>query len=207
MGEYPLVSPAGLRLLGYVPRYYETSRLFRSLSQSRGEELDGLSGALDQVLDQFFSRTASWGLEDWEKELGLQPEPGFSDQERRDRVVAKLRGYGTCTIGLVKQVAEAYEKGAVEVIQDHGLYKIIIKFVDTGGIPPNLDNLRAAVREVVPAHLGLEFAYNYLIWSELDAAAITWNDLDDLGMTWEEFEIWNAGGFVRSSVTCTFCEP
>jgi hypothetical protein len=205
--DYPVTSTAGQKIMGYVPRYYETSRLFRALSQARGEELDQVTGALDRILDQFFARTATWGLTDWEKELNLQPEPGFSHQERRDRIVAKLRGYGTCTISLVKQVAEAYEKGAVEVIQDHGLYKIIIKFVDTGGIPPNLDNLRAAVREIVPAHLGVEFAYNYLIWSELDTAEITWNDLDDLQMTWEEFEIWNARGFVRSSLTCTFCEP
>lgn len=190
--DYPATSTAGERMMGYIPGYYQSSRIVKALSQSRGDEVDGLVGAIDQTLDQFFARTATWGLADWEKELNLQPEPGFNDQERRDRIVAKLRGYGTCTISLVKQVAEAYEKGAVEVIQDHGLYKIIIKFVDTAGIPPNIDNLRAALREVVPAHLGVEFEYNYLIWSELDGAEITWNDLDNLQMTWEDFETWNA---------------
>lgn len=190
MSDYPVTSEAGKRIMGYVPKYYESSRIFRALAQHRGEEVDKFRQALNETLDQFFARTATWSLDDWEEELGLSPQPGFTTQERQDRIVSKLRGYGTCTIYLAEQVAEAYDQGAIDAIQDHAIYQVTIRFVDTLGVPPNIEDLKIAVREVVPAHLGLAFEYNYLIWDEYDAMGLTWNQLDALGKTWDQLEVW-----------------
>lgn len=195
MSDYPVTSTAGQRIMGYVPRYYETSRIVRVLAQARGVEVDNLRQAMDETLNQFFARTATWGLDSWEDELGLEPQPGFTDAERQDRIVSKLRGYGTCTISLVKAVAESYDKGAVDVVQDHTIYEVTIKFVDTTGIPTNIDDLKVAVREVVPAHLGLVFEYNYLIWDELDAENITWDQQDALALSWDNYE---TGGWLNA---------
>jgi hypothetical protein len=190
MSDYPITSAAGQRIMSYVPGYYETSRVFRALAQARGAEIDKLRQALDETLNQFFARTATWGLDDWEEELGLAPQPGFTDQERQDRIVSKLRGYGTCTIGLTEQVAEAYDQGAIDAIQDHTIYQVTIRFVDTTGVPPNIDDLKIAAREVVPAHLGLVFEYNYLIWDEWDAMNLTWDQQDAQAKTWDQLEVW-----------------
>lgn len=190
MSDYPITSAAGQRMMSYVPKYYETDRAFRALAQVRGAEIDKLRQALDETLNQFFARTATWSLDDWEEELGLTPEPGFTDAERQDRIVSKLRGYGTCTIGLTEQVAEAYDKGRIDAVQDHTIYQATIRFVDTGGVPPNIDDLKNAVREVVPAHLGIVYEYHYLLWNELDAKALTWDALDLEAKTWDQLEVW-----------------
>lgn len=192
MSDYPITSAAGKRIMGYVPEYYESSRAYRALAQHRGEEIDKFRLALNETLDQFFARTATWSLDDWEEELALSPQPGFTDQERQDRIVSKLRGYGTCTIYLTEQVAEAYDQGAIDAIQDHSIYQVTIRFIDTIGVPPNVDALKIAVREVVPAHLGIVYEYKYLNWSLMDIQNKNWNQVDALklpsGLSWDEFE-------------------
>lgn len=207
MSDYPITSVAGQRMMSHIPGYYEISRVMRALNQVRGVEIDKLRQALDETLNQFFARTATWFLDDWEKELDLSPQPGFTEQERRDRIVSKLRGYGTCTIYLTEQVAEAYDQGAIDAIQDHTIHQVTIRFIDTTGVPPNIEDLKIVVREVVPAHLGLVFEYNYLLWNELDDLSLIWTDMDDLHLTWDQLEVFKTSThIVRSSVGLTMCE-
>jgi hypothetical protein len=144
---------------------------------------------LDEVLKQFFVDTATWGLDTWEKELGLPVAPAQPEAERQDKIASRLRGYGTATIVVVKGVAEAYDKGSVDVIEDHAVYTVTVRFVDTTGIPPNLADLKAAVRAVLPAHLDLKYEFNYLVWDELDTRNWTWDQFDALALTWGALEV------------------
>lgn len=156
-----VTSESGKRMMGYLPPLYETSRIMKSTQDAMGVEIDMLWQALNEILDQRFARTATWGLDDWEEELGLTPAPDQPISERRDRIVSRIRGYGTVTVQLVKEVAESYERGRVDVIPDPAAYTVTIKFIDTRGVPPNLQDLQAAVRAVLPAHLALRCEYTY----------------------------------------------
>jgi len=185
-----ITSERGKKMLGYLPRYYETSRVMKSIIQSNGLEVDKLRQALDETLDNFFVRTSTWGIDIWESELGLNPSQDQPLSERQDRVVSRLRGTGTATIKVVKEVAESYDNGAIDVIEDHAVYTDIIRFVDTAGVPPNLEDLKKAVRAVVPAHLEIIYEFNYFLWSDLDALGWTWDELDTLNLTWDELEVY-----------------
>lgn len=189
MADYTITSTRGQEALTYLPRYYETSRVMKAILQAEGAEFDKLRQALDETLNQFFVSTATWGLDRWESELGLPPASDQPDAERRDRIISRLRGYGTATIRIVKQVAESYDKGAVDVIEDFAVYTVTIRFVDITGIPPNIDDLKAAVRAVVPAHLDIRYEYNYFIWNEWDAKNETWDAFDLLALTWDQLEV------------------
>lgn len=191
MSDYPIISTRGQLMLGYLPRYYETSRVMRAILQAEGVEFDKLRQALDETLNQFFIRTATWGLDRWEEEVGLPVKPDQPESERRDKIISRLRGYGTATISIVKQVAEAYDKGAIDIVEDFAAYTITVQFVDTTGVPPNLDDLKAAVRAVVPAHLDILYEFNYFLWQDLDAKAWTWDTLDSLALTWDALEVYD----------------
>ncbi len=186
-----ITSTRGKEMLGYLPSYYETSRVMKSILQSEGAEFDKLRQALDETLNQFFVNTATWGLDRWEEELGLPVTPDQPESERRDKIISRLRGYGTATIAVVKQVAESYDKGAIDIVEDHAAYTITVQFVDTTGVPPNLDDLKAAVRAVVPAHLDIKYEFNYFIWDELDKKLWTWDQFDALNLTWSELEVYD----------------
>ncbi|RKN86032.1 DUF2313 domain-containing protein [Paenibacillus ginsengarvi] len=157
----------GQRMAAYLPGYYETSRVIRSLMQVEGTEVDKLRETLSGALDQFFARSATWSLDAWESELGLPPAPEQPVSERQDRIVSRIRGVGTATIRVVKEVAESYELGAVDIMEDTAAYTIWVRFVDTIGAPPNLEDLKDAVRAVLPAHLQVEYAFKYLLVGQL----------------------------------------
>jgi len=176
-------------MLSYLPRYYETSRVMRAILQAEGSEFDKLRQALDETLNQFFVRTATWGLDRWEEELGLPITPDQPEAERRDKIISRLRGNGTATISVVKQVAEAYDKGTIDIVDDHAAYTITVHFVDTTGVPPNLDDLKKAVRAVVPAHLEILYEFNYFLWDEWDRKQETWDQFDSLMLTWDQLEV------------------
>lgn len=185
-----ITSQRGQRMLTYLPKYYESSRVIASVLQAEGAEFDKVRVALDSTLDQFFARTATWGLETWEKELGLSLAPGQPGSERRDRIVSRLRGTGTATIRVIKEVAESYDNGTIDVIEDHAEYAVTVRFVDTLGVPPNIDDLLNAVRAVLPAHLDLLYEFNYFLWGDLDAEQWTWSQLDALQLTWDQLEVY-----------------
>lgn len=188
MSEFPVTAARGVEMLTYLPRYYLTSTVMRSLVQAEGAELDALGEAVLAVLDQCFVNTATWGLDTWEKELGLSVAPAQPDAERREKITSRLRGYGTATIALTKAVAESYDQGSIDVIEDFAGYTVTIKFVDTLGIPANIDDAKAALRAVVPAHLAIAFEYNYTTWDELDGFNRTWDAWDAENLTWDEIE-------------------
>lgn len=172
-----------------LPKYYAEHNA-EAVIDTIGAEFDTERDLLNFVVDQLFAVAASnWGLGRWEQDLGLESYAGKPDDQRRSRVVSKLRGVGTVTVNLIKSVAEAYDGGTVDVIDQPELYQLTIIFIDTRGIPPNIEDLKEALEEIKPAHLGVVYQYRYLIWNELDARQITWDELDSLNLPWDEFEI------------------
>lgn len=189
-----VITDAGVRMLSSLPGYYVQALVLHEVLDAIGSELDKLREAQDALIAGSFVRTADdWALERWEAELGLPVDPPETLQERQDRVISKLRGDGTATRLRVKEVAESYAFGDVDVDDLNTApalpdYTIRVTFVSEHGIPTNLGDLQIGVREIVPAHLEIEYVFTYITWAEVDAQGWTWGDVDALGMTWAEFE-------------------
>jgi len=184
-----LTSERGKVMVSNCPRYYDTSRVFKSNLQASGVELDVLKQGIDEILDQFFVPTATWWLDKWEEELGLESYAGKPIEQRRAQIISKIRGIGTVTIQLIQSVAEAYDGGSVEVEDHPETYSFIVRFIDTRGVPPNLDDLKTAIEEIKPAHLAVEYKFRYLIWDELDNINTTWDSLDAHLYSWDQLEV------------------
>ncbi len=80
------------RMIGYLPAYYCQASKMKAILSAQGQEIDKLYEALDQILDQFFILTATWGLSRWEEMLGLPVNETLPVDERRRRILAKRRG-------------------------------------------------------------------------------------------------------------------
>lgn len=166
-GLYDMESPIGREMFSYLPGFYENSRIMRYDMAAKGAELDAFYGALNETLDQFFVRTATWGLDRWESELGIATDQAKPLEQRRALVESKLRGAGQFSGRLVKNVAEAYDGGTVDVTFQPAEWSFTIKFIDTIGVPPNLDDLKAVIEEIKPAHLAVEYEFSYLLIKDL----------------------------------------
>lgn len=163
MNEDLITSDRGRELFSYLPAYYESSRIMQTDMNTKGTELDSLFGTLDEILQQFFVQTATWGLDRWEYELGIQNDWQKPIEQRRAVVESKLRGSGKFSGRLVKNVAEAYDGGKVNVTFQPQEWSFTVEFIDTVGIPPNLDDLKAIIDEIKPAHMKVEYEFNYLL--------------------------------------------
>jgi uncharacterized protein YmfQ (DUF2313 family) len=180
-------------LLDLLPDNYKKSEYVVDLQKAFGEVVGNLINDRDDFFSQLFIADATWGLTAWEKALGITTDQSKSYAFRRERIQAKLRGSGTTTMAMIKQVAAAYSYGDVEVIEDTSNYKFTVKFVGTLGIPENMSDLTLTIEEIKPAHLRCEFEYTYISWDKFENYNKTWNEWDVLELSWDEFEIYKEG--------------
>lgn len=151
----------------YVPQYLLEYKEFVEIYQTQGTETDDLNRAIDDILDQCSVDTATWGLKFWENFLGLPVDEGKPIDFRRSSIKAKLRGSGTITVSLLKNVAESFSNGEVEVTENIAPFTFQVNFVGTRGTPPNMDDLKRAIDDIKPAHLAVVYKFRFTIHSEL----------------------------------------
>ena len=173
-----------INLLDYLPSFYHNSNIVKSFIDSNSIEANILKDYVEDLNNNLYVKTATWGLDLFEEELGLATDESISYEERRERILAKKRGNGTTTKAMIKNTAEAFSGGEVEVIENFNDYSFVVKFVGVKGIPKNLTLFKNMIEEIKPAHLNYELAFTYTVWSMVMAADNTWNDFSS--KTWVE---------------------
>lgn len=170
-------------LMAYLPAYYRESRQMVALQESLGSGLNEYRFRSDELLDQFFIRSATWGLQLWEAELGLSSDRTEAYAWRREMLLAKLRGTGTTTKRMIREAAAAFSGGEVAVIDVPEESRFEIHFIGVKGIPANMAGFIQMLDEIKPAHLAYSFKYTYTVWDALklldwqQAGSLTWSDL------------------------------
>lgn len=116
--------------------------------------LDDLEAAYDRMTDNLHIDTASEWLPLWEKAYGVTVDATKDDDTRRAKVRAKMRGVGTTTLEMMRQVSAPYSEEPPEVIEDNPAYTFYIYLYNTSGYEPeNLGDLKNVIEEIKPAHL------------------------------------------------------
>lgn len=129
--------------------------------------------------------SAGEGLYYWENQLGIKPNPLLPLETRRANVLARMmnRG-GPFTKHLLEQALLSYG-ATVEVTQDPANYTVTVKVLEPRGTPQFLAEMQEYTREVVHAHLGIEWELSFITWDELRWT--TFNDIEAL--TFDELEV------------------
>lgn len=119
-----------------------------------------LNEEVENTRKQFFLDDATWGVDKWEKMLGIKPN-NLDLDTRKENIKAIMRARGTSTLNQIKSICEAYSNGEVDIIVDHANYFFTVDFIGTIGVPKALDQLKIKLDELKPAHLGYKFKFNY----------------------------------------------
>jgi len=172
-------------LMSYLPDYYQNVKEMRELQTALGYEVGKLRYSLQDLLDQCFISSATWGLDRWENLYGIQTDRSKTYERRREILKAKLRGSGTTTKEMIKNVAEAFSGGEVDVIEYPEEYRFVVQFIGIRGIPQNMAGLIDALEQIKPAHLAYSFKYTYTVWQQI---YITWEQAKQ--KTWGELRIY-----------------
>lgn len=174
-------------LMKHLPDYWHEILEMKEIQDTAAEELGLVRYTSEDVLNQCFIKTATWGLDLWEKELGLSTDRSKPYERRREIILAKLRGAGTTTKAMIIGVAAAFSGGDVDVIEYPAEYRFEVKFIGVLGIPPNMPGLIQAIEDIKPAHLACSFTYTYTTWDMLgslywqNAGPKTWKELKTYG--------------------------
>lgn len=159
-------------LVSLLPDYYQGIREMGELQTVLGHDVGELAYRTNDILNQCYISTAAWGLERWEKLFGSTTDKSKTYERRREILLAKLRGSGTTTKEMIKNVARAFSGGEVNVIEDPKENRFEVQFIGIKGIPQNMPGLINAIEEIKPAHLAYGFKYTYTVWSQV---IMTWN--------------------------------
>ncbi|WP_411680489.1 YmfQ family protein [Clostridium thailandense] len=172
-----------MQLKAYVPSHLLESKIFNINYEVQQREIDSYNESIKDLVDQCFVDTATWGLKFWEEFLGITVDENKVVDYRRSTIKAKLRGTGTITVRLIKNVAESFSNGEVEITENIQPFTFEVKFIGSRGIPPNLDDLKNAINEIKPAHLSVQYKFTYTVWKEVknltwgQVKTSTWNNL------------------------------
>ena len=169
-------------LLEYLPSFYHNSDVIKSFMESNSIEVDTLKAYIEDLSKNLYVKTATWGLDLFEEELGLVIDKSISYEERRERILAKKRGNGTTTKKMLKNTAEAFSGGEVDIIENFNDYSFVVKFIGVRGIPKNLTLFKNMIEEIKPAHLSYDFAFTYTVWEFIMSNSNLWNDFNN--KTW-----------------------
>ncbi|AQS09694.1 hypothetical protein CLOBY_18250 [Clostridium saccharobutylicum] len=173
-------------LMKYMPDYYITSNVMKQIENANSLEIGRFNCKIDDMQKQLSIDTATWGLIYWENEYGIETNLTMSYEDRRNVLNAKRKGQGTTTKEMIKNVAETFSGGEVDIIEDNSNYAFIVKFIGIKGIPKNMQLFKNMLEDIKPAHLAYSFEYSYNVWNLIEGNKLTWDNSKE--KTWDKLK-------------------
>ena len=79
-------------LARYLPQFLQEDEHFKATLAACSTEHEKYRLLIDEITNQFYIETATWGLGDWERILDLKPDVDDDYEQRRNRILLKLSG-------------------------------------------------------------------------------------------------------------------
>lgn len=161
--------------------FQRASGVYQALFNTETTQFNDRIGTINDLINQMFVDSATWGLDIYEKDLGIITDATQTYDERRSVIKSKMRGVGTINRALIALIADSYTNGDVEVTFENST--ITVTFTSVYGIPPNVDQCKEAIDEIKPAHLPITYVYKYVLFQDVDGQ-YTYFQLDSSGLTY-----------------------
>ncbi|RFM22385.1 DUF2313 domain-containing protein [Clostridium botulinum] len=81
----------------YLPSFLLDNKELVEILKVSNSEIKSIDNLIQDLYEQCFIKTATWGLKFWEENLDLKTDISKTYEERRSIILAKLRGQGTTT--------------------------------------------------------------------------------------------------------------
>lgn len=148
-------------LIERLPGFWAGSPQVVELQRVLDEMVQAAGSSQADTLAQLFLPTATWGLSWWEQAYGITPTSGQTEDQRRTRILGKIRGQGVATVALIQATAGAYVDAAVSVDEHPNEFRFTVVFDGIGAQPPEPEEMTDALNEIKPAHLTFDYLYLY----------------------------------------------
>lgn len=175
-------------MLDYYPNVIRSIKEFRAIVDGEYPEFEALKTARDRVIDDAYLTTMTEDrIIEWEKALKITPPLDSTIENRRDVIIARMRGQGKLNTALINLIVKTFTGGTAESwysISDNTLYINIL--LPSNDKVFNLDSVIQELDRRVPAHLGLSVQRVYASWDQIENRCATWNDVKTTYDTWQD---------------------
>lgn len=140
----------------YLPQFLQTDEHFKGLLTACSTEHEKYRLLLDELSNQLYVQTATWGLADWERILALQPNATDDYAQRRNRILLYLQGRQISTVDFLERLVKRYlSSDGSDHIVEHNDQSTFHVFIDSGKVL-YLKDLHEGLDTYKPAHLAYD---------------------------------------------------
>ena len=153
----------------------------------QGEQLDKLMGWLEEVQRESSLATAvDWGVENMAKLFVRRP-VATNPRKLAVALAALLRiGGDSFTLEAINDTITGC--GVPAVVRELGKGRVAVSFPGVAGEPANFPELKKIIEDILPTHLGIEYDFWYLTWTELEENFHSWKDIEEKDLSWAQLE-------------------
>lgn len=173
------------KLMTMLPEYYSGSDYVTKLQSAAQVCVDATEQYIKDGCKQLNIMTCNKAfLKRYAKIYGV-PYSDKAIEECRANILAKKRSTGELTLETIKAILKSYGCEEVRIVEDIPNFKVTIEFLTLLGEPPNFDTVMQSLRQIIPAHLAIEYILLFNTWN--DTADESYNDVK--GYTWSELSV------------------
>lgn len=176
---------AGTKMIGWYPTTVVAVDALRAVNDVVGHELDNARarGALLNNNAFLFWMDES-RLAEWENALEIDVPENSTVEERRNVIIAKIRGQNKFNVSNIKSIVKTFTGGDAEVTVADGVISVKV-------LPPNngqFYNQSALVWELknkIPAHMQLNIERYYSTWGDVKNNETSWQSIRSGYTNWD----------------------
>lgn len=140
-------------MISQLTNYERDNEIINELYEVLGSEMDKFLHEIEDLYKQFNIDTATWGISEWEENMGIETNKGLSRKKRRADVKEKLRKTGKVNTKMLEDILQESHDGKVEVwFNGRLMFNIPLE----GLSHHHFDTISNIINTTKPAHLGFE---------------------------------------------------
>ena len=175
------------RMNGYYPEVIRKITEFNAIIDGEYPEVEQLHEVNSNNLsDAYLTTMGEERIAQWEKLLGITHIDGYSVDDRRNTVIARIRGQGKLNTALIKNIVKTITGTDCKTwIEDSVLYIRLLH--STKNVREfKLESLLKEIQVKVPTHLGCDINISWQTWEDIDNNNSSWSMCRSMYTTWED---------------------
>lgn len=189
------------RMKSCYPQVINKIAEFKAIIDSEYKEFADLHLLCDEVAENAYLGTMHEArIVEWEKALDIKPLPISTLEDRREVIMARLRGQDKLNTAVINAIVNTFTGGkAHSYIQDSTL--VVEVEPPSGNKNYVFENLEYELASRVPCHIGLSVIRKYNRWIDIKEANEDWSDVHKWYYTWEDVLLANRKPYGKLDVT------
>lgn len=174
------------RMLGYYPEVVKAIYEIQAIVQAEYPEFELQADSLWGLIDEAYLTTmGEERIKQWEQLLSIQPLPDSTIEDRRETIIARIRGNGKLNTESIQLIVNAFTGGRARSWVENSTLYVEIK-PPKGNKQYKFENVENELERRKPAHLGFNVSRLYSAWLNIKVEFSNWEEVETEFDTWED---------------------